>query len=287
MNLTYLFSQRTKTSFVILSLLGCMSACEKDDEVLSSSSKAQAEEITSEEALADDIFEDTDAISLEAVAIAENGRIQSDSVLKSACVNRTVARSGSGEFSKTVTLTFAEGCVGPNGRERSGTLIVKREIDFEASTYTVTTTFQDFYVNGRKIEGSRTMIYTAENNTLASITIMMIDGKVTLEDGKVITRNGEFIKTINRSTGEITMKGTAQGITRNGITYSVEIKEPIIYKKSCAAEGIFMAVQGQKSITREGKADITVDYGTGVCDKEVTVNAEGESYAVEIDITKK
>ncbi len=285
MKLTYVFSQKTKTGLVVLAMLGCMSGCQKEDEVVSSSTKTQTEEITSEEAVADDIFEDTDEISLEAIVVAENGRLQADSVVRSACTSYTVERSGN--YSKTVTLTFEEGCAGTIGRERSGVIIVNRAIDSEDSTYTVTTTFQNFSINGKKIEGTRTMVFAAEDNALASITVILTGGKVTLEDGKVITRSGAFTKTIDRKTGEISLEGSAQGITRAGVAYTAAIVEPVVYKRSCAGEGVFMAVQGKKSITREGKFDFTVDYGTGTCDKLVTVNAEGKSYAVEVNITKK
>lgn len=273
-----------RLSLGVLFLSSLLAACEKED-VVSSTNQAQAEELTSEEALAEDIFEDTDAISLEAVTYSESSRLHNDSITSSACVTRTVTRSESNAYEKTVTLTFAEGCVGPEGRERNGTITVKRELT--ATTYTVTTTFQDFYLEGKKIEGTRVMTYAQNDRTSATITAKLIDGKVTLRDGRIVTRHGEFVKTWNRETGESSLTGTAQGVTRNGVAYTASIQEPIVYKRDCMREGIFLPVQGTKSITREGKADFIVNYGSGSCDKQVMIDAEGEQYEVSIDITKQ
>ena len=60
-----------------------------------------------------------------------------------------------------------------------------------------------------------------------------------------------------------------------------------MYKRSCRADGVFMAVDGIRSITREGKADVTVDYGDGECDKTVDITVDGETRSVEMTITKK
>lgn len=287
MKLKNLITQNAGLGLGVCFLLASLSACEKEDEVLSDSVAPQAEEVTDAEAVADDIFEDADQISLEAVAYAENGRIaSSDSIISSSCVSRLVERSDY-EYSRTVTLTFEEGCEGPKGRVRTGVITVNRKIDFEALTYTVTTTFQDFHINGRKIEGTRTLVFKKEEDGVRSITAKLEAGKVTLEDGNIITRSGEFTKTVNRKTGEISLEGTAEGITRKGIAYTATITEPLVYKSACREEGIFMAVKGSKSITREDKADFTISYGEGDCDKAVTVSSEGESRIIEINITKK
>ncbi|MFP4089893.1 MAG: hypothetical protein ACLFUB_04990 [Cyclobacteriaceae bacterium] len=271
--------------FAAASLLLFSASCEQDDDLNNNSLDVQAEEVASDEALADDIFEDIDAISLEAAAYTENGRyLDEGGVTSASCVTRTVERSNTSGFESKVTLKFADNCEGPNGRLRSGTVVVNRKIDLNASTYTVSTTFQDFYINGRKVEGSRTLVYTKSDDRLTTVTITLTGGKVTLPDGKVISREGNFVRIIDRVSGEISLSGTASGLNRNGVAYSTTISSPLVYKGSCAAAGVFMAVSGSKTISREGKADVTVSYGEGECDKTITLSSDGREKTIEVTI---
>ncbi len=274
-----------------LAILVSFTACQEDGEKIGSSADG-AEAIALDEAVTDDLFEDIDLLSDEASEYegdTQGGRLENDeSVLRSNCVGRGVERlRADGVLTKTVTLDFQEGCEGPNGRERQGTMIVTRVTDTNAATYTVSTTFQDFYLDGRKVEGTRTRVYSKAEAGVQQVQITLTEGKVTLEDGQVIERTGSFNKTWNRSSGETTVTGSASGVNRNGVNYTSTITEPLMYKRSCSGEGVYMAVEGVRSITREGKADVTVNYGEGECDKTVDVTVDGETRSIEVTITKK
>lgn len=258
----------------------------QEEETITTESGANTDQLIMDEAIADDLFEDMDEISMEAAAYTTNSRISNEgAITQLECVTRTVERNG--DLRSLVTLTFTGECEGPRGRTRSGTLLVERSIDLNAATYTVSTTFQDFFVNGHQLEGTRTLVYTYEDKQQISVNITLTDGRVTLADGSVITRNGNFTRTIDRAGGRVTVTGSATGTNRNGVDYVSEITTPLVFQRSCAADGIYMPAQGVKSITRSGRADLEINFGEGNCDKSVTLTAEGENRIVEINFTRK
>lgn len=289
MNLTNYWKILSTALFLATSVL--FSACEQDNEEVTSNAD-EAESIAIDEAIADDLFEDIDLISDEAADYEgdiQGGRLENDeNAMMSDCVGRGVERVRADRvFTKTVTLDFQASCEGPKGRERQGTMVITRITDANAATYTVSTTFQDFFLDGKKIEGTRTRVYTLLETGVHQVAITLTDGKVTLEDGRVIERSGSFTKTWNRNSGEVSVEGEASGVNRNGVAYTSNVTSPLVYKQSCATEGIFVATQGIRSITREGKADVTIDYGQGDCDKTVDVTVDGEERTIELTFTKK
>lgn len=274
-----------RSAFIATFAATFLFACQ-EDETLTSGNDASTDQLITDEAIADDIFEDMDEISMEAATYTTNGRVENGGdISTTTCLTRSVERNQ--DMSSTVTLTFDGECEGPNGRIRTGTLLVDRSLDLENSTFTVSTTFQDFYVNGRKIEGTRTLVYSSDDNQVITVNITLSGGKVTLEDGSVITREGNFTRSIDRESGEISMSGSASGVNRFGTSYTAEITTPMVFKKACAGEGVFMAAKGTKVISREGKPEVQIDFGDGSCDKTVTLTAEGEQRTIELSITRK
>jgi hypothetical protein len=110
------------------------------------------------------------------------------------------------------------------------------------------------------------------------------DGKATWPDGTVATRSAErtriWIRASNplNDTWEVT--GTASGTNRDKKAYSMNITKKLVYKRECAINGrIFMAVEGEKELTVDGKK-ITINYGAGECDRLVTITINGVSQEV-------
>jgi hypothetical protein len=73
----------------------------------------------------------------------------------------------------------------------------------------------------------------------------------------------------------------ASGTNRNGKTYQMNITSALVHKRECASVNVFMAVQGTKELISENRK-VTIDYGTGTCDKLVTITVNGESREVEV-----
>lgn len=288
-NMKYIKLRRLLPVCLVIALIGFTACTKESDEVTSDAD--EAESIATDEAIIDDLFEDVDFISDEAASYEEEneeGRVEADdSALLADCVGlRGERRLEEGIYTKIITLDFQKGCQGPNGRERQGTMMITRIANSNESTYSVSTTFENFYLDGRKIEGTRTRVYTTPKLGVHQVDITLTGGKVTLEDGRIIQREGTFTKTWNRKSGEISVEGSASGVNRNGVAYSTTITSPLLYKQDCFSEGFFMAVQGNRTISRTNKADATIAYGEGECDKTVALTLNGESRTIELTLTK-
>lgn len=269
---------------VIMALLSLFSftACE-EEKIAAQDEDIQSEQAVSDDALTDDLYEDMDKISMEAAVYAENGRMAENIWSSLTCASKTVERNHS-TLKKKVILTFGEDCEDVHGRVRSGNMIVNYSIELNPLTYSVSTTFEDFFINGYQIEGTRTLTYSSDEDNSRSVNITLTDGKVTFIDGTTITRNGSFTRLIHGESGEVSLSGSAVGINRNGIPYVSEITEPLIYQASCMGEGIFMASSGKKMISRTGKKNVQLDFGEGICDRTLTLSADGVERILEITI---
>lgn len=259
-------------------------SCSEEDPV-SDNDDTQSEQIVYDEAMADDLFEDMDEISMEAANYSESGRINRSSLFSLACLSRTVERDNA-NLSQLVTLNFGEGCEDTHGRIRSGKIIVNRTLNVQASSYTLRTTFEDFYVNDYKIEGTRTIVYSANTGQKITATITLENGKISLPDGNIITRNASYTRQMDREAGEVSLTGSAQGVNRNGVSYVATITSPLIYKTKCALDGIFLASSGKKIITRAGKRTVELDYGDGICDRSLSLSIDDVERNIEVTFSE-
>jgi hypothetical protein len=68
--------------------------------------------------------------------------------------------------------------------------------------------------------------------------------------------------------------GSASGVNRNNLAYTVNITSPIVKRTSCS-----WIESGRLDITPDGKAIRTVDYGNGNCDNQATLTINGNAFA--------
>lgn len=188
---------------------------------------------------------------------------------------------------RLITIDFGESCEGPRGRIRSGKMIISFSARHFEPGSVVTTTFEDFVVDGLKIEGTRTVTNLAaslEDNP--SFNVKIENGKITWPDGTSATRTVDRTKTWLRTNTPITdeyhLEGIAEGINRNGKSYKSTIVETVIIKIACFEESIFIPVAGKKDIEVDGELKVTVDYGDGTCDSILTIEKGGNSIDVDV-----
>lgn len=187
-----------------------------------------------------------------------------------------------------ITIDFGTGCTDLRGNVRKG--IIK--VEFIGKRFLpnskIITTFQEYFINGIKIEGTRTVTnVTGSVEDHPKFQIEVVGGKATWPDGSFATREvfrtREWIRGANPLLDEWLVDGTAAGTNRNGKTYQMEITKALVYKRECAFNNkIFMAVEGTKVLTVESGKEITIDYGSGECDKIVTVTINGQSKTIEV-----
>jgi hypothetical protein len=192
----------------------------------------------------------------------------------------------SSTFPKTVTIDYGAGCVGSNGMTKKGKIIIDVSGDMRVAGNTRTVTFDNFYINDVKIEGSR----NAENigpNAAGNMVVKII-GDITASNGEIarsrnFTRYREWVSGI--STCEITddefhITGIGTAIGRRGIEIPHIISEKIVLKPGeCKypLSGI-VNVGGQKR-------GFILNFGNGTCDNiaEATTKRKNKTYQIDLD----
>ena len=198
------------------------------------------------------------------------------------------------EENNTKTITFSQECEGKGGQTRSGTIIVTySEIQGGMGSFREVS-YDDFYLNGVKIEGTRrTEILSTDENGSKTMLTELTDGKMIYDDGTFKTKSAEMTRYIhveNDKKQYTTLSGSKSGVSTEGVSFSMEITTPIKFVYNCFGEGQRkigkVPVQGIK-VTNDGAQAITTDFGDGTCDTLVEITKDGEIETVDLKNLKR
>lgn len=222
-------------------------------------------------------YEDVDQIidaGIETLGEGAGDRIYRSEIIECATVTKDTA-------TKTVTIDYGEGC-DANGRNIRGMVVIEySDRRFVPGAYRKAT-LVDFYVDNAKVEGVRTLTNTSgSSEDFPEFTIELEGGKVTFADSTFATRSSNrtrtWVRASNPLNDEWQVTGTASGTRRDGITYTTEVTETLVHKRTCRP-GVGIPVEGVKVITWDGNTAI-IDYGDGSCDNVVTITInDGEPF---------
>jgi hypothetical protein len=265
---------KAKSLILILILAGfALTSCQKS-EPLETSSLEAADDAALSEALFDDVF-----TSLEiATGLAELG-LKSTSV-SDTCPLITITSTGQNLWPRNIVIDYGTGCEGLYDVVRSGKIIItlsgpRREVGSVRSL-----TFQDYYVNGAKIEGTKTVTNLGPNtNQNVVFAVELTGGKIIFPDEKSIThefeREREYISgyaTWNPWDDKCLISGVASGINLNGVGYTHTIINSLEWQAACR-----FLVRGTIGFEIEGIEPFELDYGDGECDAEATLSRGDET----------
>ena len=178
----------------------------------------------------------------------------------------------------------------PNGNILKGKVILTFVYQPTATSHIVTCTFDNFYHNLRKIEGTKTYTRTMTAATAASpshpLYVMNMNLTITLPDGRVLTRVGtrtsEIIAGYNTLTdwtdNVYSVTGNWTTTFPNTNTQTSTITSPIIVKLSCVPTNSSLS-QGIITFVRNSQT-ATLDYGNGDCDNLAVFTMNGISYNI-------
>ena len=198
------------------------------------------------------------------------------------------------EENNTKTITFSEDCEGKRGQVRSGTMIVTySETQAESGSFRQVT-YNDFYLNGVKIEGTRrTEIISIDESGSKTMRTSMSDGKMIYEDGTFETKNSEMTRYTHVENSEkqySSLTGSKSAVSTEGVNFSMEITTPIKFVYNCDDLGFRkrgkIPVEGVK-VSIDGDQTITTDFGDGTCDTLVEVTKDGEVETVDLKDLKR
>jgi len=279
-----LLAWRGKFNFLFIGLsLAFLASCNNDE--TTPDFTAEEVEDANLDAIEDSYFDDGDDLVTEAFTATDaelsGGRIQSDERLLCAELTRTGSKAEG-----SLRVNFGSGCKDPRGNTRTGSIVVAHEGSWNEAGSQWTITFEEYSINGIKIEGTRKVTVVSVTELLTVYEVVLTGGKVTWPDGRIanreVNRRREHERNENNILDRLIIYGTAQGTFRNGRGYSIEILERLIYRRACAAEGVIIPVSGVKLI-KHGDRELTVDYGDGTCDNFVTLtNKNGRTVRYEV-----
>jgi len=261
-----------------ISLALFFTACNQDQEVPATTISEAEQALVEADAAVEAEYADLETIASEGVDLAE-GEYENASIITS-CVTLTLDT-----VQQLLTIDFGTGCIGPDGKTRAGRLLVSYDRRLWRPGASRSITPDSFYVDGVKIEG--TLTHTNVSASLQdpiSIQAVLAGGQVTWPNGDVATRSYErtyiWDRAANPSQDQLLVSGGGQGVSRNGTAYVVTIDSELVYRRACRYLGYRLPAEGILTLQRSGQDDLTVDFGGGTCDHEVTLSKNGQSITI-------
>lgn len=213
-----------------------------------------------------------------------------DQALLGSCPPVTTYNPSADVYPHTVTIDWGTGCTS-NGITRSGKLITLYTGDMSLLGSSATTTYDNFYYNGVKIEGKQKIAHTRETAYPHDVY------RITQKDKKVIQTNGDYIiyggyrRIVKKDDGPgypgfpdgfFRVSGTQTGDEmKGGVPYqwvaTIDDANPLIYNY-CA-----FIVKGQIDVTFTNQDPWHINYGsTGRdnCDDQADLTINGVTTTV-------
>jgi hypothetical protein len=250
------------------------SSCKKDLSLIDQTSIDLADDDAVSDAVYEDIFNTADNATIILDQLGKSGDSKSETVLADSCPTITITRPGIAPWPKVVTVDYGTGCTGFFDATRSGKILIEVTGPRIQTGSKRTVTFNNYYFNGIKVEGTKVYENTGfNNNQNPVISVKLTGGKLTLPDGKTIERSfnhqrewtvGFLTKSIWDD--ECLVTGTATGKNINGVTYTNTILTALKWTRACK-----FIVSGVVKIERDGKDAIELNYGTGDCDTKAVI----------------
>ncbi|QKG79064.1 hypothetical protein [Tenuifilum thalassicum] len=271
-----------RTNLILAASIMMMAAisftsCEKDDEVINPIVEQSVED-DDVDSYFDDVLAEVDDITL-----SENSK---DSQMAYATLGENgerIRKTSWDDNNCRIDSVIYNEFVNPNAkyeRVKNGVIIIRTCGNYLSDNFERTVTFDNFTINGNKIEGKKVIRKTAEHQYQITLT----DGKVTFTDGTTYTRNAERTRTWVEGYDTpffvwddvYTLEGSATGVNRKGETYTHQITSALMFKLNCR-----WIVQGVINIT-VGDKEATLDYGMGECDNMAYVTVNGKTYEIKL-----
>lgn len=188
-------------------------------------------------------------------------------------------------YTGSMSINFGDGSTCESEHKRMGKItdafkIIVSLKNKTAFTSTETITFEGFSKDSTVYNG--VIIVTSANGKPTSVEGQNV--AINYEDGTSSSWNGKLtityqtvgtVSTGSRS-GSMSIAGSFNGTTRQGVSYSTVIKESVVFKTGCFGGKHKIPVDGIVEVTTNGELSV-LDYGNGECDKTYTVTINGET----------
>jgi hypothetical protein len=211
------------------------------------------------------------------------------------CITVTITHPSNTVFPARVVIDFGTaGCLGNDLHVRKGKIISEYTNRLIVPGAIATTTFDGFYIDSIKVEGT----YKITNTSSLVTTQLSRQFTVDIIDGKLYKPNGNYTewnshKVITQIEGLLTpdyprddifkIEGSAHGKVKKGsllVAWESAIIEPLIKKFFCP-----WIVKGSIKTTRVNTSAnsawvAVLDFGNGDCDKKAVITINGTAHNI-------
>jgi hypothetical protein len=249
-------------------------SCKKDSDTNTTTEQAIAEDIVAHNDLSEQVETDVDG-SIDAFTGGADDRGD--------CPTVTFAQP-KGTWPNTITLDYSDAGCTKNGNTFKGKIVISQSNPMNLLGATRSFTFQNFYFENVKFEGSKTVTNAGLNaagqkyfTVVVNETLLYPNGAQAVYASSRTRTQIEGASTATKLDDVWSITGAASGTNRNGVAYTVSITSPLIKKVACP-----WFSQGTLSFTVNSKTR-TLDFGDGTCDKDATLTlADGTVRSVKI-----
>jgi len=275
-NLKYTLLLATAFSLVL-------NSCNKKDDIDNDTASAK------NESTAEKTFNEVNDIADQA---AKNGNLNgfkvegTDGILSSDCAIITIDTSSSVSAANpdTVIIDFGTGCVGNDGKNRTGKIIVSATGRYRDVGTIITITPVNYTVNGNAVSGYRRVTNSGPNASNQPTFQIEVNGTIVLADGGgtinwTANRTRTWLEGFNTpgifNDDVLSVTGGSNGTKVSGATWTSVINTPLVYKRSCR-----QIVSGTMTVTPSDKPARNIDFGSGNCDNQISVTINGNTYTI-------
>ena len=267
-------------AFALISFTVGLNACKKTNIPTTTDEFETTFELSGDQAITDNLIEDANDI-LNETALGKNfaGTRTSDQTQTSqtnhllSCATVTVTPSLG--FPKNIVVDFGTGCTSLNGISRKGKILISISDSLRKSGSIAVMTFDGYYVNNFKKEGTITWTNTS-TPVSKSWQRKCENGKITAPDGRYWLHSGTKnivlvagVDTPNLLDDVYSITGGHTVTNAAGNTRTSTITEALEKKVDC--ENID---KGKVKIQGPNHYAI-LDYGDGTCDRVATISIDG------------
>lgn len=199
------------------------------------------------------------------------------------CLVVTVDHPDTTFFPKVITLDYGEGCTKIFKNDtitKKGKIIIKLTDRMWVPGAKRIITFDNFYINNIKVEGTRTITFNGLNaDSLLDYDITLVGGKLIFNDTLQYTRESqlkrEWYRAPNPMDDIVYLSGSITGTNLQGENYSRMITDKLMLIH-CFDYGRRWTIVAGTVVCTVGTTETTIDYGNGSCESTAYVERNGQ-----------
>ena len=262
-------------AITLVSFAFSFNSCKKND---AADEMETTFELSGDQAIADNLTEDANDVFME-VAIDNNlaGNLVPDPIITNNIIPcATITITPASGFPKTILIDFGVSCTDQRGNTRSGKIRIVLSDSVRKTNSTAVMTFENYFVNSYKKEGTITWTNTSTPGT-RSWTRRTENGKVTAPDNRYWLHSG--IRYVVQTAGVNTpmnllddiysITGTHSVTNSSGKTRDCNVLDALQKKTACHnIDKGTLKVQGPNHYA-------IINFGDGTCDNLATISIDG------------